>query len=125
MDPLHYIDASINLATEQRGKPRQVYLRRAISTAYYGMFHTVSKTYADALIGTSKTRNDNAWLQAYRSLVHSQIARCSNRTEIRNQFSSEMQKFFTRFRTYILLVMMLTTILTQLFVDLRYWKILN
>ena len=70
MNPHHFIDASHRPATAQQGKPRQVGLRRALSTAFYGMLHTVSKTYADILIGTSTMRDYDDWLQAYRSIGH-------------------------------------------------------
>jgi len=93
MDPHHFIDASRRLATAQRGKPRQVDLRRALSTSYYGMLHTVSNAYADILIGTSTVRDHDAWLQAYRSIGHSQLARCCNRKDIISKFSTEMQYF--------------------------------
>ncbi len=39
------------LARREPGRPRQVSLRRAISTAYYALFHAVCFECADALVG--------------------------------------------------------------------------
>ena len=55
-------------ATKQR--PRQVDMNRAVSTAYYALFHTLARLCADAVVGTSETRSDKAWLQTYRALAH-------------------------------------------------------
>ncbi|MDE2646208.1 MAG: hypothetical protein OXI05_10300 [Bacteroidota bacterium] len=93
MTPTHFIRTARKLARGRGGKPQQVDLRRAVSTAYYALFHCAAKAYADALIGTARTRNNLAWKQAYRSLVHAQVARCCNRKEIMEQFSPEIQEF--------------------------------
>ena len=55
------------------GRPRQVMLKRALSTAYYAMFHALCKSNADTLIGSSLSRSDDqTWLQTYRALDHRQ-----------------------------------------------------
>lgn len=51
-------------------KPRQADLRRAVSSAYYAVFHALAKECADRLVGTGKNRSDAAWQQVYRSLEH-------------------------------------------------------
>jgi hypothetical protein len=58
------------LANASQGKPRQADLRRAISTAYYALFHTLTKDAADLLVGVGPTRPDKAWSHLYRSLQH-------------------------------------------------------
>jgi uncharacterized protein (UPF0332 family) len=50
--------------------PRQNDLKRAVSTAYYAMFHSLAELNADLFIGTTKDRSDKAWRQAYRALEH-------------------------------------------------------
>jgi len=70
MDPLHFIRTALKLARGRRGKPQQVDLRRAVSTAYYAMFHCICRAYANSPLGSSKTRIDDAWFHAYRSLSH-------------------------------------------------------
>lgn len=52
-----------------RGQARQSDLKRAISTAYYALFHALAKECADRLVGTGE-RSDQAWRQTYRSLNH-------------------------------------------------------
>lgn len=54
-----------------RGRPKAVRLKRALSCAYYAMFHGLARMCADSLIGSSKTdRAERAWQQVYRSLDH-------------------------------------------------------
>jgi hypothetical protein len=62
------------------GKPRQVFLKRAVSTSYYAMFHCLAKNCADLLIGsTGAQRSEDAWAQVYRALDHGAARNlCSN-----------------------------------------------
>ena len=56
---------------ERRGRPQQVQLRKAISAAYYALFHALATSNADALIGASpQFRRLPAWTQIYRALDH-------------------------------------------------------
>lgn len=57
------------LASLEDRRPRQVSLRRAISTAYYAVFHKLAKTCADELIGVTKV-NSAAWVRVYRAVNH-------------------------------------------------------
>jgi uncharacterized protein (UPF0332 family) len=59
------------LANASPGKPRQADLRRAISTAYYALFHAMAKDVADMFVGVGTDRPDKAWSQTFRSLQHS------------------------------------------------------
>ncbi len=52
------------------GRPRHANLRRAVSTAYYAVFHALAHHCAERLVGTSPDRSDAAWTQAYRALDH-------------------------------------------------------
>lgn len=46
-------------------------LRRAVSTAYYAMFHALANSNANTLIGTPANRDDSeAWNRTYRALEH-------------------------------------------------------
>ena len=59
------------LAKASASKPRQADLRRAVSTAYYALFHALAKDAADMLVGSVRTnRSNKAWSQAYRALEH-------------------------------------------------------
>ena len=53
------------------GRPRQAMLRRAVSTAYYAMFHALCQSNADTLVGPMPTGpNVSLWMDAYRTLNH-------------------------------------------------------
>ena len=58
------------LAHASTQKPRQADLKRAISTAYYALFHAMAKNAADLLVGVGSNRPDKAWTQTYRALQH-------------------------------------------------------
>lgn len=60
------------LAKAAPSRPRQADLRRAVSTAYYALFHALACNAADCLVGTGRNRPDKAWTQVYRSLQHAQ-----------------------------------------------------
>lgn len=55
----------------QSRRPKQAALRRAVSTAYYALFHAMAKDASDKLVGTlGAERSDSAWTHVYRSLRH-------------------------------------------------------
>lgn len=71
MQPLDLIASANILLNSGRGKPSQVSLRRATSSAYYAMFHCLARNGADLLVGgASATRSKHAWRQTYRALEH-------------------------------------------------------
>ncbi len=61
------INTSRLLAT---GQPTQEALRRAVSTAYYAMFHTLATSNAELTEGPRTQSNQAAWTATYRSLRH-------------------------------------------------------
>ena len=82
------------------GKPSQVVLRRALSTAYYAMFHMLAKCGADLLVGGSGAgRSNEAWRQVYRALEHG-VAKsaCKNATTL-SKFPREIEDFGNVFVT--------------------------
>lgn len=85
----------------QRGRPRQTDLRRALSAAYYALFHTLAKNCADLLVGSrASTRTRQAWRQMYRALDHGKVKkRCTERRPRRvlRMFPQEMQDFADQF----------------------------
>lgn len=51
--------------------PRDARLRRAVSTAYYAMFHALARDCADSLVGSdAAVRPGRAWVEVYRGLDH-------------------------------------------------------
>ena len=82
-----------------RGRPRQVELRRAVSTAYYALFHTLAHCCADTLIGATRSENRSqpAWRQTYRALNHAQARGRCNNTEMMDRFPADIQDFGEKF----------------------------
>lgn len=72
----HLIDTARILAgdsstRQRRGRPRQAMLKRAISTAYYAMFHALCHSNANVVAGQSTdTQTRDSWTRTYRSLDH-------------------------------------------------------
>ena len=53
------------------GRPVQAELRRAVSAAYYALFHALSRSCANMLVGVAPaSRSQPAWSQVYRALEH-------------------------------------------------------
>ena len=101
MNPLDLIDSARQRAggfSPGRGRPRQTDLKRAVSGAYYAIFHTLSACCADMLIGTGYiARRRPEWRQIYRALEHGYARRqCNNSTAIA-QFPQEIQLFAWHF----------------------------
>ena len=67
MDWVELIRASRILAA---GQPSQEALRRAVSTAYYAMFHALTTSNADLIVGPLTPSNESDWIATYRSLRH-------------------------------------------------------
>jgi hypothetical protein len=66
----HLLDQAERLAAPpSSGRPRQADLRRAISTAYYALFHAALTAAADYVIGAGKSATEQYAL-AYRSINH-------------------------------------------------------
>ena len=71
----HLIDIAQLLAGQgalvTRGRPRQMMLKKAISAAYYAMFHALCYSNANVLIGsTARAARLPAWTRTYRALDH-------------------------------------------------------
>jgi len=81
------------------GRPNQASLRRAVSTAYYAMFHCLAHSAADYLVGASPSkRSPEAWEQVYRALEHNAVKKaCENRKF--KKFPLEIQDFGENFVT--------------------------
>ena len=60
------------LTSGRRGAPLQVNLRRAISAAYYGLFHHLLTDATDGLVGRTK-RTEPAYGIVYRAFEHGQM----------------------------------------------------
>ena len=76
------------------GRPRQDELCRAVSCAYYAMFHTLASCCADMLVGATRARRrQEAWRQTYRALEHGHAKnQCSN-ARMLSRFPTEIRRF--------------------------------
>ena len=99
MRPLDFIATARDLAgANRKGRPREINLRRAVSTTYYALFHCLASCCADAIAGGSRAnRSPSAWNQAYRALEHGTTRkRCERQCRIK-EFPSEIRNFAQQF----------------------------
>lgn len=86
------------LATAGRGAPSQANLRRAVSTAYYALFHALAKACADNVAGCSPAnRGHLAWRQAYRALEHNTIKNSLAKGGMLAKFPKAVEDFGNHF----------------------------
>ena len=94
MNARDLIETAHGLTELSRRRPTQANLRRALSTAYYAVFHCLAATVADALMG--KGRGD-AWHQTYRALEHGSARRACRNMQAMREFPPEIQDFAETF----------------------------
>lgn len=75
-------------------KPRQTNLRRACSSTYYALFHTLCDCCAGTLVGVKTKR---AWAEAYRFLDHGPTKNKCNDQKVMKLFPPEIQDFANMF----------------------------
>jgi len=69
LNPDHLFEQAEKLVAAQVGRPRQADIRRAISAAYYGIFHAVITKAVDQFVGVTN-RDESRYGLAYRSIDH-------------------------------------------------------
>lgn len=75
LNPDHLLDQADRLvAPSGRGAPRQADLRRAISNAYYAVFHAIVTEGADEFVGRTQ-RQTPRYALVYRSVDHRSLRR--------------------------------------------------
>lgn len=85
LDHEHLLQQADRLIPPQRGRPRQADIRRAISTAYYGLFHAILTAATDQFVGKN-SRDRAQYGLVYRSVDHSRLR------ELCNQVRSSSEK---------------------------------
>lgn len=92
LNPDHLFEQAEKLIAPQAGRPRQADVRRAISAAYYAIFHAVITAAADQFIGVTN-RGEPRYALAYRSVDHGWL----------RKLCEEVQKptLSGRFRRYV------------------------
>lgn len=99
MKPLDLIASAEILVGSCKGKPSQVSLRRATSSAYYAMFHCLARNCADLLVGGSNAiRSRHAWRQTYRALEHG-FAKSACKDSLVTRFPKAIEDFANSFVT--------------------------
>ena len=95
MNPTDLIDSARQraggVAPFPRGRPRQTDLQRAVSDAYYAMFHALAASIADCIHGSRTAANETDWVRTHRSLQHRRAANPLH--EWHNLFSQPVQDF--------------------------------
>ena len=99
MRPLDLTDSARKLLGKgQMGPPRQSDLKRALSTAYYAMFHALCWNCADSFIGKTKaSRSQPAWKQAYRAIEHGFAKHQCKNNSVMEKFPTGIQDFANQF----------------------------
>jgi hypothetical protein len=82
------------IASPASGAPRQADIRRAISTAYYAIFHFILTAAADEFVGVTK-RQSSRYTIVYRSVNHSVLKKLCERLSNPN-VSPDLLKHFPR-----------------------------
>jgi uncharacterized protein (UPF0332 family) len=78
LDPEHLFQQAEGLLVSTGGPVRQVNIRRAISAAYYGLFHALQAAAADMVVGkTTRVRATVGYSLVYRSLDHKTLRKVS------------------------------------------------
>ena len=99
MSPARLIDVATQLTLSSNDTPeRQERLRRAVSTAYHAMFHTLANSNANALVGAATNDNDTAaWNRTYRALEHGTARSRFRNTNHMASFPNEVREFADTF----------------------------
>lgn len=64
------LEIASSLAARERGRPKQASLKRAVSTAYYALFHELADLCSRELVGAPQQANWANYRQVYRALDH-------------------------------------------------------
>ena len=87
---------SLTLPQPPAAAPLEDSLRRAVSTAYYAVFHALAASNVDCLIGAPHDRiSQHAWMRVYRSLGHRDAKR--NLQQDQGLFSQPVRSFASTF----------------------------
>ena len=88
------MEVARTLTESSRAPPTQAKLRRAVSTAYYAMFHCLAASVADLFIGTAR---NPAWHRAYRALEHGRAKSACRQARTMREFPMEVCNFAKTF----------------------------
>lgn len=93
-EPFDLIDAARRVLTDTDPPPTEAQMRRAISTAYYGLFHFVLGWAADRLVGRDR-RDSAAYAIVYRGFSHSRmktVCRDIDRPQLASRYETALKR---------------------------------
>lgn len=89
--------ATVLLDSSSR-RPTQACLKRAISSLYYAVFHSLARSCANSFIGGMNAGSGTpAWQRTYRSLDHATAKRASQNSAVLASYSIEIRAFCLTF----------------------------
>ena len=94
MNPRDLMETARRLTESGASQPTQADLRRAVSTAYYALFHCLAAAAADLLTGSSRGPE---WHQVYRALEHGKAKRACRQQGALRAFPMEIHSFAKMF----------------------------
>ena len=94
MNPHDLMEVARVLAESGHAPPTQARLRRAISTAYYALFHCLAMSAANLFIGTVRSP---AWHRTYRALEHGRARSGCRQVQTMPEFPVEVRDFAEAF----------------------------
>ena len=90
MNPRDLMEVARALAESGHSPPAQARLRRAVSTAYYALFHCLAASAADLFIGAARSP---AWHRTYRALEHGRARSACRQAPTMREFPVEIRNF--------------------------------
>ena len=94
MNPHDLMEVARGLAESGHAPAMQARLRRAVSTAYYAMFHYLAMSAADLFISTVRSP---AWHRIYRALEHGRARSACRQAQTMPEFPAEIRDFAKAF----------------------------
>ena len=94
VNPHDLIRTARRLTESGATQPTQADRRRAVSTAYYAMFHCLAASAADLFIGTE---HNPAWHRTYRALEHGRARSACRKAQTMREFPAEIRDFAKTF----------------------------
>ena len=88
------MEVARTLAESDDARSIQAGLRRAVSTAYYAMFHCLAEAAADLFIGSARSP---AWHRTYRALEHGRARSACQQAQTMPEFPAEIRDFAEAF----------------------------
>ena len=90
MNPRDLMEVARALAESGHAPPAPARLRRAVSTAYYALFHCLAASAADLFIGAARS---SAWHRTYRALEHGRARSACRQAQAMREFPVEIRNF--------------------------------